>query len=149
MPRASVKTKKHLDFTALHQCFSEHLENIDGPRVQGRCAHSLHDAFMTGFACMFLQDPSLAHFQRRLEETENISNLKTLFKVTSTPKDSQLREVIDNTDSEYLRPVFKDYTERLRRGKQLESFQILPGQYLCAIDGVYTTHPITYIAKNV
>jgi hypothetical protein len=137
MPRQSVKTKKHLDFTALRQCFSEHLESINDPRVQGRCTHSLHDAFMSGFACMFFQDPSLLHFQQRLEETENVSNLQTMFNVTRTPKDTQLRTVIDGTDSEYFRPVFKDYAERLRRGKHLEPFQILPEQYLCAIDGVY------------
>ena len=137
MPRQSVKTKKHLDFAALRQRFSEHLESINDPRVQGRCTHSLHDAFMSGFACMFFQDPSLLHFQQRLEETENVSNLQTMFNVTRTPKDTQLRTVIDGTDSEYFRPVFKDYAERLRRGKHLEPFQILPEQYLCAIDGVY------------
>ncbi len=136
MSRQSVKAKKHLDFPALRGCLAAHLENIKDDRVQGRCTHSLHDAFMTGFACMFFQDPSLAHFQRSLEEEENISNLRSLFQVTSTPKDSQLREVIDATDSEHLRPVFNDYFERLRRGKHLDDFQILPGQYLCAIDGV-------------
>jgi hypothetical protein len=137
MPRSSVKIKKHLDFTALRQCFSEHLEGIDDHRIKGRCTHSLHDAFMSGFACMFFQDPSLTQFQKRLDEAENNSNLRTLFKVTSIPKDSQLRDVIDHTDSEVLRPIFKDYFERLRRGKHVESFQVLPGQYLCAIDGVY------------
>lgn len=35
-----------------------------------------------------------------------------------------------------LQPVFKDYFERLRRGKYLEPFQILPNQYLCAIDSI-------------
>ena len=137
MPRSSVKIKKHLDFTALRQCFSEHLESMNDHRLKGRCTHSLHDAFMSGFACMFFQDPSLAQFQKRLDEAENNSNLRTLFKVSSIPKDSQLREVIDHTDSETLRPLFKDYFERLRRGKHVESFQVLPGQYLCAIDGVY------------
>jgi hypothetical protein len=137
MPRSSVKIKKHLDFTALRQCFSEHLEGIDDHRLKGRCTHSLHDAFMSGFACMFFQDPSLTQFQKRLDEAENNSNLRTLFKVTTIPKDTQLRDIIDNTNSETLRPLFKDYFERLRRSKHVESFQVLPGQYLCAIDGVY------------
>jgi len=137
MPRTSVKTKKYLDFNSLRQGFSDLLETIADHRVPGRCIHSLHDAFMSGFACMFFQDPSLAHFQKRLEEKENTSNLRTLFKVTTIPKDTQLRDVIDQTDSQVLRPVFKDYFERLRRGKQVESFQFMPGQYLCAIDGVY------------
>lgn len=132
-----MKIKKHLDFNALRQSFSDILETIDDHRIQGRCAHSLHDTFMSGFACMFFQDPSLAHFQRRLEEEGNANNLRTLFNVTTVPKDTQLRDVIDKTDSEVLRPVFKDYFERLRRGKHLESFQVIPGQYLCAIDGVY------------
>ena len=137
MPRTSVKTKKHLDFTALRQSFSKHLESIDDHRLESRCTHSLHDAFMSGFACMFFQDPSLSQFQKRLEEQENNSNLRTLFNVTTIPKESQLRDVVDNTDSEALRPIFKQYFERLRRGKHLEPFQVLPGQYLCAIDGVY------------
>ncbi|MFT6102691.1 MAG: hypothetical protein ACJA2B_001134 [Candidatus Endobugula sp.] len=113
------------------------VESVDDHRLKGRCTHSLHDAFMSGFACMFFQDPLLTQFQKRLGEAENSSNLRTLFKMTTIPKDTQLRDIIDNTNSEVLRPIFKDYFERLRRGKHVESFQVLPGQYLCAIDGVY------------
>ena len=137
MPRTSVKIKKHLSFDALRQGLSDLFESLDDHRVQGRCTHSLHDAFMSSFACMFFQDPSLKHFQERLQETEHNSNLRTLFNVTSIPKDAQLRDIIDQIDSEALRPVFKDYFERLRRGKHLESYQILPSQYLCSIDGVH------------
>lgn len=137
MSRTSIKIKKHLNFEALRQRLSGVLNAIDDHRVQGRCTHSLHDAFMSGFACMFFQDPSLLQFQERLEETKHNNNLRTLFKVTTIPKESQLRDIIDQTDSEALRPVFKDYFEQLRRGKHLESFQIVPGQLLCAIDGVH------------
>ena len=137
MPRTSVTIKKHLNFDALRQALSDVFNAIDDHRVQGRCKHSLHDAFMSGFACMFFQDPSLLQFQERLEESEHNNNLRTLFKVTTIPKDSQLRDIIDQTESDALRPVFKDYFERLRRGKHLDSFQIVPGQYLCAIDGVH------------
>jgi hypothetical protein len=76
---------------------------------------------------MFFQDPSLTPFQKRLDEAENNSNLRTLFTVTTIPQYTQLRDIIDNTNSEVLRPIFKDYFERLRRGKHVESFQILPG----------------------
>ena len=137
MPRTSVTIKKHLNFDALRQALSDVFNAIDDHRVQGRCKHSLHDAFMSGFACMFFQDPSLLQFQERLEESEHNNNLRTLFKVTTIPKDSQLRDIIDQAESDALRPVFKDYFERLRRGKHLDSFQIVPGQYLCAIDGVH------------
>jgi hypothetical protein len=133
----SMKTKKHLGFNALRETLSTHLLNIDDHRVKGRCTHTLHDAFMSAFACMFFQDPSLSQFQKRMEEESNNNNLRTLFAVDTIPKDSQLRDVIDAIPSSVLRPVFKDFFERLRRSKQLESFQVLPGQYLCAIDGVY------------
>ena len=137
MSNTLVKTKKHLDFTALRQTLSKYLLAIDDHRVEGRCTHTLHDAFMSGFACMFFQDPSLSQFQQRMEEESHKNNLRTLFAVETIPKDSQLRDVIDAIPSSVLRPVFKEYFERLRRSKQLESFQVLPGQYLCAIDGVY------------
>ena len=137
MSRTAVKTKKHLSFDALIQCFSQYLEQIEDTRVQGRCSHNLHDAVMSGFACMYFQDASLATFQRRLDIDHNKNNLQTLFNVSSIPKDTQLRDIIDQVNSESLRPVFKDYLERLRRGKHLDNFQFMSGQYLCSIDGVY------------
>ncbi len=137
MDRVATTIKKHLSFDSLRESFSEHLLNIPDHRQSASCTHSLHDAVMSGFACMFFQDPSLSQFQRRLNETENKDNLRTLFNVQTIPKDTQLRDIIDNVDSEFLRPVYNDYFEKLRRGKYLEPYQILPGQYLCAIDGVY------------
>ena len=137
MNQKSISTKKHLNFTALRQSFTQHLLNIEDHRVESRCTHSLHDAVMSGFACMFFQEPTLAEFQLRMEKDWNKNNLRNLFDVETIPKDTQLRDVIDNTPSEALRPVFKDYFERLRRNKHMESFQILPGHYLCAIDGVH------------
>lgn len=136
MSRTSISEKKHLNFKSMHQSLSKHLLDIDDHRVASRCSHTLHDAFMSAFACMYFQDPSLAHFQRSMEEHANKNNLRTLFGVKAIPKDSQLRDIIDNTHSESLRPVFKEYFEHLRRGKHMEEFQVLPGLYLCAIDGV-------------
>jgi len=51
--------------------------------------------------------------------------LTTLFDVQTIPKETQLREIVDNVDSEALRPVFKNYFEKLRRSKYLEPYQIL------------------------
>ena len=137
MKRKATTTKKHLDFKSLRQSLSSHIQNIEDHRQGNRCTHTLHDAVMSGFACMFFQDPTLSQFQRRMDEDKNRNNLRTLFAVETIPKDTQLRDVIDHTDSEAFRPVFKDYFERLRRSKYLEPYQIIPGLYLCAVDGVY------------
>ena len=133
----SLKVKKHLSFPALCHSLSEHFNSIVDSRLSARCVHSIHDAFMSAFACMYFQDPSLSEFQRNMEISKNNNNLRTLFDVETIPKDTQLRSILDSVDSEVLRPIFKDYFERLRRAKQLEPFQILPNHYLCAIDGVY------------
>ena len=35
-----MKTKKHLDFTALRQTFSKHLLAVNDHRAEGRCTHT-------------------------------------------------------------------------------------------------------------
>ncbi|VAX23616.1 hypothetical protein MNBD_IGNAVI01-3169 [hydrothermal vent metagenome] len=135
--RTATTIKKHLSFDSLRESFSKHLLSIPDHRQSASCTHSLHDAMMSAFACMFFQDASLSEFQRRMQEMENRNNLSTLFDVQTIPKDTQLRDIVDQINSHFLRPVFNDYFEKLRRGKHLEPYQILPGQYLCAIDGVY------------
>jgi hypothetical protein len=135
--QTASRPKKHLNFDALRTSLSNCFTNIPDSRVQGRTHHSLHDAMMSAFACMFFQDPSIAEFQRQVQEGKNNNNLHTLFDVQTIPKDTQLRDVVDNVSSEALRPVFKDYFHQLQRAKQLEPFQVLPNLYLCAIDGVY------------
>jgi hypothetical protein len=129
--------KKHLSFDALRSSLSNCFTLIQDDRVQGRCQHTLHDAMMSAFACMFFQDASIAEFQRQVQEGKNTNNLNTLFHVQTIPKDTQLRDVVDNVSSEALRPIFKDYFHQLQRAKQLEPLQVLPNLYLCAIDGVY------------
>lgn len=136
-PKLAVSTKKHLNFDALRNSLSDHFSSLPDDRVLSRCQHSLHDAMMSAFACMFFQDSSLVSFQRDVQESHNDNNLHSIFKVDTIPKDSQLRDLVDGVSSELLRPVFKNFFYRLQRAKQLSSFQVLPNLYMCAIDGVY------------
>lgn len=48
----------------------------------------MHDVFMSGFAMMFFQDPSLHQFQQRMEDEGHMNNRKTLFHVKTIPKDT-------------------------------------------------------------
>jgi len=137
MTRTATTIKKHLRFDSLRKALSNHLENIEDHRQQGRCEYSLHDAAMSAFACMYFQDPTLSEFQRRVEETKHKNNLKNIFGVNNIPKASQLRDILDAIGSENFSPIFSDLLTRLQRGKQLEEYQVLPGLYSCAIDGVY------------
>ena len=130
-----MKPKKHLSFSALREKLSETFYSIPDWRQDNKIKISIHDALMSGFACMHFQDPSLLQFQARLEEENHRSNLQTLFEVKNIPKETQMREIIDEVDSDYFRPIFKNYYLRLQRGKYLEPYQLLPGLYYFPIDG--------------
>jgi len=51
---------------------------------------------------MFFQDPSLLQFQKRLQKSINRNNLKTIFNVSAIPKDTQLRDILDETPTAEL-----------------------------------------------
>jgi hypothetical protein len=69
---------------------------------------------------VFAQDPSLLHFQKRLEQKHQRNNLKNIFNVDTVCSDNQLRDVLDNIPSEALSPTFKDFHDKTRWHKHLE-----------------------------
>jgi len=90
---------------------------------------------MSALAMMFFQDPSLLSFQRRMQDSMQCCNLKTIFAVENIPKDTPLRENLDAIDSRTLNPAFSILFHHLQRGKQLEAYRWLDTRYLIAIDG--------------
>ena len=65
---------------------------------------------------------------------------QTLFDVNDIPRETQLRDIVDEVGSEEFRPIFKVYFYRLQRGKHLFQYQFLDGLYLCSIDGTQYFH---------
>jgi hypothetical protein len=130
-----MHTKKHLSFNALRKMLSRRFLDIPDFRQEGKVDHTIHDVLMSGFAMMFYQDRSLLQFQQRLQETIHKNNLQTLFQVESIPKDSQMREVIDEVESRELEPLFEDFFRPLQRGKHLEGYRVLGDYYLISMDG--------------
>ena len=74
-----MKRKKHLSFDSLRQALSTLLESMTDKRQEAKTGYSIHDALMSGFACMFFQDQSLLEFQQQLKKEKNRDNLETLF----------------------------------------------------------------------
>ena len=130
-----MKPKKHLSFGSLRSFISKHLCQYRDWRQQKRCSYSIHDAVMSAFACMYYQSPSLLQFQKELEDREKNNNMRTLFGVSDIPENTQLRNITDKMNSEHLRPVYKEFLNRLQRGKYLELFQFRDGKIICDIDG--------------
>jgi hypothetical protein len=126
---------KHLSFGSLRHGLSSVFHDLPDLRQPGKVNYPLHDALMSGFACMFFQDPSLLQLQQRLEEAKHRNNLHTLFGIHETPESTQMRTVIDQVESHHFRPIFPTYLSRLQRGKHLDQFELFPGLHLCPIDG--------------
>jgi hypothetical protein len=126
--------KKHLSFAGLRKALSKRFEEVADPRA-GNVIYSMHDCLMSAFAMMCFQDPSLLVFQRRLQESSNLNNLKSIFHIDNIPGDTQLRETIDAADSEPIEAAFTDFFRGLQRGKHLENYQVLDGRYLIVVDG--------------
>jgi hypothetical protein len=130
-----MHTKKHLSFSALRKMLSRRFLEIPDFRQEAKVEHVVHDVLMSGFAMMFYQDSSLLQFQQRLQEAIHKNNLQTLFQVESIPKDSQMREVIDEVESRELEPLFEDFLRPLQRGKHLEGYRVLGDYYVISMDG--------------
>ena len=130
-----MHVKKHLGFSALRKIISERLCEIEDCRQQGKVDYTLHDCAMSAFAMMFFQDPSLLEFQRRMQESINRNNLNTMFNVESIPKDTQLRDILDQCPTDKLEKVYADFFYHLQRSKYLEAYQFVEGMYLMPVDG--------------
>jgi len=85
---------------------------------------------------MFFQDLSIHAFQRRLQDKQQLNNLKTMFSVSAIPQSTQLRTALDDIASTHIEGLFEDLFRPLQRGKQLEMFEFMDGQYLVPLDGV-------------
>jgi hypothetical protein len=127
--------KKHLSFDALISDISTRIKNILDHRRVASTSYTIHDTMMSAFACMYMQSPSLLSFQRLMERRTNRNNIQNMFSVSETPKDTALKELIDEISPQELLPLFKTYTSKLQRNHFLKEYQFINDKYLVALDG--------------
>jgi len=129
-----MKIKKYLSFTALRTMVSDRVRSWRDSRREKSTSHSLHDAVMSGLACMYFQEPLLLQFQTEMESKYPQNNLRTLFDVKTIPSANAMKAILDNQDSEPFQPIAKNIVQRLQRGKQLKQFDLLAGLKVCSMD---------------
>jgi len=139
-----MKIKKLLNFTSLRKMISGNFRSLLDPRRKKSTDHSIHDAMMSGLACMYFQEPSLLQFQIEMEKTYHKSNMQTLFDVTKIPSSNTIKDILDNQDSDLFQPINKNIVQRLQRSKQLKKFDLFSNYKICSIDATqyYTSHSI-------
>ena len=148
--------KKLLGFTALIKGFSKIVSQHKDNRSISHSIHSIHDTMLSGLACMYIQCPSLLNFQKTMEEQRQRNNLHTQFNIKTTPKDSQMRTILDDIPREIFAPIFKEYLTRLQRNKWLSSFKFDDDHYLLLLDGteyhssdsIHCQHCLTQTKKS-
>ena len=126
-------TRKHLGFAGLRKVLSKRFNRIPDHRSEAK--HRMHDVLMGGLAMMYFQDPSLLQFEEHVQCRKLESNLKAMFALESIMSDTQMRAVMDEVDSEELKPVFRDFFRLLQRGKHLEGYRVFGNYYLGVVDG--------------
>ncbi len=126
--------KKYLGFSSLIKYFSKIVSKQNDNRAISKSTYTVHDTILSGLACMYIQCPSLLSFQRAMEEKRLKNNLQTQFNIKETPKDSQMRIILDEVPRETFKPLFKEYLTRLQRNKWLSSFNFHDDHYLLLLD---------------
>lgn len=127
--------KKGLGFHSLVRELSECFLTIPDARQPKKVTYSIRDCLMSAMGMMFLQDPSLLQFQRRMQDEYEANNLETLFGVSEIPADTQMRVVIDSVSTEKIAKIFPVYLKLLQRGQHLKNYDFMNGYYLIALDG--------------
>ena len=128
---SKLKMRKHLHMDAMLAATYQGFSALPDHR-RGKVAIPLPDALMAGFAMFSLKDPSLLAFDERRCNDENLGRI---FGIGKVPSDTQIREILDPVDPQWLRPFFADIFRQLQRGKALEPMAYFEGCYLLSLDG--------------
>jgi len=130
----STPIRKSLCADALISMIYHRFQKIPDPRhVSNKASISFPDILMSGLAVFGLKFPSLLKYDE--SRTTLDKNLRNLYHINTLPSDTYLRERLDELDPFFIRPAFKTVFAQLQRGKCLEQFEFLNGQYLLSLDG--------------
>jgi hypothetical protein len=131
-----------LNFDSLVKLLSSHFSEIADRRHPKRINYSLHDTLMTAFAMFFFQHPSLLQFQTAMKERRGRCNLETLFAVRQLPSETQMRDLLDQVDSQEVRKLLPIFFAQMRRAGWANEYQTTlengldaGNYYVVAIDG--------------
>ncbi len=128
----SITVSKHLSADALIRTVRSSFEHV-GETRKGKSHIPMEDALMAAFAMYSLKDSSLLQFDKR--RVEQPTNLKTVYKLTTIPCDTQMRTILDPVPPKDLRPSHNKVLSALQRGNALEKMRYLEEGYLMPMDG--------------
>jgi len=106
------------------------------------------DILMSGLAMMFTQEPSMAKFQRKLQNKHNLNNLKTIFSVSEIPESTQFRDILDAIPSNEIQKAFLPCLQRLQKTRKWHDYRLLGGRYAVLLDATGFYHSNSLCCKH-
>lgn len=114
----------------------EAFRQLPDPRPRpSNCKYELHDVLNAAFAMFALKFPSLLQFENNALSGVIGENLRTLFRITEIPSDTQMREILDDVPPQHLRPIFKKLIGMAVSSKALLPYRFYEDKYLVSVDG--------------
>ncbi len=96
--------------------------------------YPLTDFLSSALAMFSLKSPSLLDFDERTKvESEN---LKSIYRISAIPSDTQMRVALDPVDLQPLRKIFVSLFGRLQRVGVVREYHFWQDYVLVAVDGV-------------
>jgi len=122
-------------FNRLVELFRSCVERFPDERTGNNVIYSMADAAMGAFSVFFAQSPSFLDSQRNLEVTQGCSNARSLFGMTQTPSDNQIRNLLDPVPPATVFPLFSYAVDALNELGHLQPYRSINGNLLVAMDG--------------
>ena len=116
------KQKKHLGFMSMLNALREGFSKMQDARQESKVTYSLTDIGLCAFACMYFQDPSLLQFQKRMQKEHELSNFNRIFGISEIAEETQIRNCLDNIQSDEFQGIFNEIFRLLQKGKHIEQF---------------------------
>jgi hypothetical protein len=123
-------------FDVLKCAFERRIDHLPDHRKPGpNTRYRIKDAALGAFSVFYMQLPSFLAHQKHLQHAKGQNNARTLFGVEDIPCDNQIRNLLDPFRPSYLDGVYLEVFESLEQHGSLNTFRVLDGQLLVALDG--------------
>jgi len=98
-------------------------------------SYKLEDVLQCGLAIFLLKSPSLLKFTSMFPKREE--SMLRIYKVSNCPKDTQMREILDEVEPSELHKIRRKVLMKLNRGGWLKDYRYLSNRLVVSIDGVH------------
>lgn len=109
-------------------------EGFTDPRQGKNKSYTMVDAALSAFSVFFTPSPSFLEYQRGLEQVHGDNNARALFGVHDIPSDNPIRNLLDATPPDTLKPVYAFLFKALEQSGVVDSLRWADGTRLLALD---------------